>query len=663
MALLLVLAAGIAHAQEDVFVEAESFAEKGGWVVDQQFMDQMGSPFLLAHGLGVPVGDAQATVSFPSAATYHVYVRTRDWVPGYGPGQFSLTVAGTVLDTIFGASGDGSWAWKYGGTVTVGAGDAALTIQDLTGFDGRVDAIAFTRTQQAPPDNGPDLLAYRRQMLGLPTTPADAGTFDLVVVGGGMSGIGAAISAARQGLQVALVQNRPVLGGNNSSEVRVHLGGGINLEPLPDVGNIVAEVSPSNGGNAGPAARYEDDKKLSVVSAESNIHLYLNNHVYAAEVDQSRIVAVRARNIETGVETRFPGALFADCTGDGNLGFMAGADYRMGREGQSETGESLAPPTADDMHMGFSNMWYSVNDGMPSTFPECPWALQFSSPYEETNGGWDWESGFYRNVFDEGEHIRDHNLRAVFGAWASYKNDPSTASTVANRSLGWVAYISGKRESRRLMGDYILTEQDIRGGVLHSDGCVFTTWGLDLHYPLAVNECEPECESFRSRFETRRIEPYPIPYRCLYSRNIPNLFMAGRCISVTHVALGTVRVMRTCGMMGEVVGKAAALCREHGIAPRQVYEERLDELFDALGGTPLTMDLVVDDTAAVKTGAWTASSSNQGFYGEGYHHDGNNGKGTKSVQYSLAAPEDGAYKLFMRWSAASNRSSNTPIIV
>ena len=258
--------ASSAGAADTVLIEAEGFQHRGGWVLDQQFMDQMGSPIVLAHGLGKPVDDATTTVNFPAPGMYRVLVRTRDWVapweaPG-APGRFQLLVDGEPLKTTFGVEG-ASWHWQDGGTVRIGDRETMLALHDLTGFDGRCDAILFTTdTQLAPPNEGDELALFRRELLNLPDEPEDAGQFDLVVVGGGIAGTCAAISAARLGCQVALVQNRPVLGGNNSSEVRVHLNGKINMEPYPALGNLVREIGPRRQGNARPAANYEDQKKL-----------------------------------------------------------------------------------------------------------------------------------------------------------------------------------------------------------------------------------------------------------------------------------------------------------------------------------------------------------------------------------------------------------------
>jgi len=575
-------------AADTVLVEAEGFDDPGGWVLDQQVIDQMGSAYLLAHGMGEPVADARTTVEFPSPGNYRVFVRTRDWVapwnaPG-APGRFQLIVNGRALETVFGTEG-AQWHWQEGGTVTIDRKRVTLALCDLTGFAGRCDAVLLTTDADlVPPNEGDALAEFRRKLLGLPEQPDDAGEFDFVVVGGGIAGTCAAISAARLGCQVALIQNRPVLGGNNSSEVRVHLNGRINLPPYPALGNLVREIGPRRQGNARPAEYYEDDKKLEVARAEESLHLFLSTHAYRVEMDGDRIAAVIAKDLKTSRDLRFRAPLFADCTGDGNLGALAGAYYRMGREGRDETGESLAPETGDKMTMGASVQWYTAETDEPSPFPECPWAVQFNEENYQpvTMGDWDWETGMHLDQIEDFEKIRDYGLRVVYGNWAFLKNHSPMKDQVARRKLSWVAYVAGKRESRRLLGDVILRQQDIEEQREFPDACVTTTWTIDLHYPKPENTKHFPGREFRSIAEHLRIKPYAIPYRCLYSKNVPNLMMAGRNISVTHVALGTVRVMRTGGMMGEVLGMAAALCRAYRTTPRGVYEQHLDALKDRM---------------------------------------------------------------------------------
>jgi hypothetical protein len=565
-------------AGEAVLFEAESFEDAGGWVVDQQFMDQMGSPFLLAHGLGVPVRDAVTTVTLPATGKYRVWVRTRDWVatwnaPG-SPGKFQLLIEGTPLSTTFGTQG-ASWHWQDGGLVEIKNQQTKLALHDLTGFDGRCDAILFASDADYEPPEGEALAARRRS-----GAPEEAGRFDLVVVGGGMAGTCTALSAARLGLKVALVQDRPVLGGNNSSEVRVHLNGQINLPPYPRIGDVVRELDPGNQGNARPAAFYNDNKKLGLVQAEPNIRLFLNTHVHKVQKEGDRITAVIGRDVKTTRDLRFVASLFADCTGDGTVGFLAGADFRMGRESWEQTGETMAPKVPDAMTMGASVQWYTIETPAPSPFPACPWALVFTEESCEraTRGDWNWETGLNKDQIMEFESVRDHALRAVYGNWAFLKNQSRDKARYANRTLSWVAYVAGKRESRRLLGEVILAQQDVQEQRPYPDAFVTTTWSIDLHYPDPKNSQYFPGEEFKTICKTPAIKPYPVPYRCFYSRNVENLFMAGRDISVTHVALGTVRVMRTCGMMGEVVGMAASICKNRQTTPRGVYIEHLPEL-------------------------------------------------------------------------------------
>lgn len=586
--IFLFAALSAAAVPQTILIEAESFDYTGGWVIDQQFSDQMGSAYLLAHGMGAPVGDAHTSITVPEPGTYRVWVRTRDWVapwnaPG-APGKFQVLVNGKALGATFGTEG-AKWHWQDGGAIRLAKGKAELALHDLTGFEGRCDAILLTSDAALkPPDEGAVLAAFRRKALNLAASPAEAGAFDLVVVGGGMAGSTTAVAAARLGLKVALIQDRPILGGNTSSDIRVALGGAINLPPYPSIGVVVAEMDPGKTGNAQPAANYDDERKLAVVKAEKNVKLFLNTRAYSVEKEGNRIKAVLARDVMTSREIRFPAPLFADCTGDGNIGFMAGADYRYGRESQSETGESMAPTGADKLVMGTSVMWYSENAGRPEMFPEVPWALQFNeqSMQDATRGDWDWETGQNRHQIDDFEMIRDSAYRAIYGNWSYQKNHSAKKDKYQNLRLSWVAYIGGKRESRRLMGDVVLQQQDIIDNRAFPDASVTATWSIDLHVPTEKISAQFPGEEFRSVASFGKKTPYAIPYRSFYSRNIENLFMAGRNISVTHVALGTVRVMRTTGMMGEVVGMAAAIASKHRTTPRGVYEHYLPELKEAM---------------------------------------------------------------------------------
>lgn len=577
-----------------ILIEAESFKDFGGWVIDQQFMDYMGSPFLLAHGMGIPVKDAITKISFPEIGVFKVWVRTRDWTAPWinevevngneykPPGKFKLLVNGHTLDTTFGTEGAG-WHWQYGGEVKITQRENEVRLHDLTGFEGRCDAIIFSKDPELiPPNGGSELVSIRRELSGYPKEPDNAGDFDFVVVGGGIAGICASVSAARKGLKVALIQDRPLVGGNNSSEVRVLLGGKVNLPPYPAIGNLVNELNPDFSQNARPAERYKDWLKMDMVKNEHNLHLFLNTHVNDIEMVGQRISSVVAQDVITGKRMKFPAAVFADCSGDGIVGYLAGADYRYGREARNETGETLAPKVADKLTMGTSVMWYSVKRKGEFTFPETPWAVQFNkNNYQKViRGDWNWELGLGRNQLSESEFIRDYGFRVIYGNWSFLKNKSSNKEDYKARRLEWVSYIGGKRESRRLIGDVLLKQQDIEGNTIYPDACVTTTWTIDLHYPKEIPGLKEE--TFRATARKKKIEPYSIPFRCLYSRNIGNLMMAGRSLSVTHVALGTVRVMKTTGMMGEVIGIASSLCKKFNALPREIYKEYLQDLKEAL---------------------------------------------------------------------------------
>jgi hypothetical protein len=598
-----------------VLVEAEGFQDLGGWRVDTQGIDAMGSPYVLAHGLGEPVAAAKTTVSFPTAGAYRLWVRTRDWAGPGGPGRFRLHVAGKSVAKTFGAEGDGTWQWHDGGIVDLLAGPVKLELEDLAGFDGRCDAILFTKTPPEgfrPPNAGQELASFRHKGLGLPDSPIDAGGYDLVVAGGGYAGTCAAIASARLGLTVALIQDRPVLGGNASSEVRLGPIGG--LKGPYRVDDIISEIHQGDVlASGGVRPRPDDQHVLKLVRAEKNIALHLETRVMGVEKRDARITAVVAKHTRTSKELIFHGRLFADCTGDATVGCLAGADWRMGREGRDETGETLAPLRPDKITLGASNFWMAKQTDRPSSFPACPWALPINdrSCFEVSTpryppqfqgyayvGGWNWESGFTKDMIAETEAVRDHNLRAIFGTWDYLKNRAPDRDRYAKAKLEWVAFIAGKRESRRLLGDVILQEQDMTASKVYPDACVIVTWYFDMHFPHPDNTSHFPGQEFRSlayddpNFERLRtpdmpgglvrIKPYPIPYRCFYSRNVPNLFMAGRDVSVTHVGLLPVRNMNTTAMMGTVVGRAAWLCRRLNIDPRDVYAKHWEEFTQIL---------------------------------------------------------------------------------
>ncbi len=583
-----------------VLIESESFDELGGWVLDQQFMDLMGSPYLLAHGMGQPVEDATTRVTFAAPGAYRLWVRTRDWVSPWGvegaPGRFEVHVDGKPVGVTFGVEGE-PWHWQDGGQVQVSATSVDVALHDLTGFEGRCDALLFARDPEfTPPEDPATLARWRRAVRGLPAEPVDGGAFDLVVVGGGVAGTAAAVTAARQGLRVALVQDRPVLGGNSSSEVRVWPEGHVNQMPYPRIGDVVMELVPEKGKDSknaqGPHV-FDDDRKLRVARAEPNLTLFLEHRMNEASAEDGRVRSIVAEDVRTAARTRIAGRWFADCTGDASLGFLVGADFEQTDEGHMGASNLWnIRCLCDDLDPLSSEMQEAVDD---AAFPRVPWAVDLSQkPFpgrdwgktepERSNGpisigNWYWENGFDRDPIADMERIRDQNFRAMYGAWDAIKN---VEGRYPAHRLNWVAYIAGKRESRRLLGDVVLTAEDLRGNRKWDDGCFPCTWGIDTHHPDQRYAQGHDGDEFIADFTRGKgyeyERPYWVPYRCLYSRNVSNLFMAGRDISVTHEALGAVRVMKTTGAMGEIVGLAAAVCAAEDCDPRAVHDEHWAEL-------------------------------------------------------------------------------------
>ena len=601
------------NTNNSVMALATRFNDKGDWTLEQQFVLQMGSSYLIAHGLGTPLAkDAKTEINIPEDGDYRLWVRTKNWTAfwseGKTPGIFQVLVDGKADPSEFGIgkmpldvkagidfpddidtsrearAERAQWYWQKGETYHLTKGSHSIALHDLMGLDGRCDAIILTSTDEVPGDSLEDYRALREALLG-PGKPADKGNYDLVVIGAGMSGLCAAIAAARLGLKVALVQDRYILGGNNSSEVRVGLGGQINMPPYPSLGYILNEIGPDRIGNARGAHHYQDWKKWDVIAAEPNISLFAGYTVVNAEKKDGKIVAVTAVEATNQNLIRISGNLFSDCTGDANLAVMAGAATMMGREARSEFGETLAPEKADDFTMGVSIEWYCEDWNTPCSFPDSvDWGLKLDEDTVEPvhRANWYWEVGMRDDQIADAEKIRDYGMYVAYSTFSYCKNRLAKKEDWECTHLTWVSHVSGKRESRRIVGDLILREQDLTRPIPYEDGTCTTTWRIDQHYPMEKNSADYPGEEWMSYGKLMPIDPYAIPYRCLYSRDVPNLFMAGRDISVTHVALGSVRVMRTCAMMGEVVGMAAAVCCRRGSMPRDVYTTWFQDLVELM---------------------------------------------------------------------------------
>lgn len=568
----------------EVLVEAESFSEPGGWVVDPQFVEQMGSPYLLAHGLGVPVEDAKTKINIPAKGKYFIWVRTMNWAAGdwEAPGRFTVMIDGKQLGSDLG-TGEERWTWQSAGEIIIADTSVELELHDLTGFEGRCDAVYLSKSNKMPPESLEELSVWRKKVSGERDSPKNTETYDLVVVGGGIAGCAASIAAAEQGLNVALIHDRPVLGGNASSEIRVHTEG-ITWKS-ERILNMLNTVWWPNGS---PESVLDDRKRHDNISKYSNINVYLNWRAFAVNTVNDSITSVDGRQTSTGETKRFNAPLFIDCTGDGWIGYWAGAEYMYGREDSSAHGENWdkygelwSPEKSDNRVMGASVLWRSFDTGHPVSFPEVPWALDVAGSYEAISGTWKWE--FSRNdlhQIDDAEYIRDHMLRAIYGSFFNARQKPGNE----NLALEWVSYLVGKRESRRLKGDYIYTFKDEKNMVEFDDAVAMENRNIDVHYQqILTDSTKPD---FLSEALYYGVDHYYIPYRSLYSVNIKNLLMAGRCFSCSHVGLGGPRVMNTTGQMGVAVGYAASLCRKYKTNPRGIYLNHIEELKNLINSSP-----------------------------------------------------------------------------
>lgn len=782
-----------------VWIEAEQFSDTGKWSNDSQYVDLMGSPYLLATGIGKPVEDAVTVAKIAETGRYRLWVRCKDWFPSHSPGRFQVLIAGKPSPVTFGKATDDVWQWVDGGTFDLQSGDVEVRIHDLTGWWGRCDAVILAGGDFQPANDAKKLAAQRLKYLGVSATAKQMGPYDVVVVGGGPAGCGAAVAAARHGIKVALLQDRPVLGGNASNEIQVPPMGYIGNPPdRVNVTGLCEEFFPEQGWHN--FAKSETIE--SVVRAEKNLSLFLNTRAYDVEMKGAEIRSVQALDVRTGQRMTFVAPLFVDCTGHGWIGYYAGAYYRMGQEAREEFNESLAPIKAGKRTMGNSlyyavikthpgndgpivaanggvikygdkrnvtvtgdwvhstfrggdylhddnadkgkkSVGFSVNVGKPGRYrlflgyiafenraknvpvtvahsegveritidqtvnqggwkelgtyrfdpgkparvtisnagttgivvadcvrlledgqPETPsteelerreealrfdcpeWAYQWRSPEDfepqgshrrrsdivrpenfdrpstgngrspgnDPSGGilysWWVEYGGVLDTIQDAEKIRDELFRINIGLWDYAKNhNPSTIEKNRNRELVWLNYVPGVRESRRLVGDYIMSQEDYDHRIVHSDTIAFTDWGPDVHHPEGFWVRGNDCIHV---YKGRRTS---IPYRSLYSQNIENLFMAGRCHSATHIALGGTRVMRPMCATGQAAGTASAIATKHKCSPRGIYEEHIAELQQTLlrDGCYLMGVKNADPSDLARSARLTASSSAEGL--------------------------------------------------
>ncbi len=402
-------------------------------------------------------------------------------------------------------------------------------------------------------------------------------TVDFCVVGGGLAGICAAVSAARSGSRVLLMQERPVLGGNASSEIRMWACGAAGRDNRET--GIIEEICMENLRRNGTKNYYIwDSILLETVQREPNITLLLNCSCCSAETVDGRIASVTGWQMTTQQWHTVEAPLFADCSGDSILAPLTGAAYRMGREDPAEFGEIAATHSeADRCTMGLSCLLQGRVLDHPVSFTPPAWATKLTPEiiskrtphiWSEKENFWYLELGGDRDSIADTEQVRDELVALAFGVWDYIKNSGEFARA-EYWDLEFLGFLPGKRESRRMVGPVIMTQRDVLDGGRFPDVVGYGGWPLDDHHPGGF--FHPGAPNI----EVDTPAPYGIPYRCLYSVNVPNLFFAGRNVSMTHCAMSSTRVMATCATLGQAVGTAAGIAREFGLTPDGVFRERI----------------------------------------------------------------------------------------
>ena len=577
-----------------VWLEAERFVNRGGWRVDTQFVHKMGSACLLAVSNGKPVADARTRMNFSASGKWRAWVRTRDWLPEFSPGRFRIAVGeGAEAQTSreLGASGKEGWRWEDAGVFEIAEGRHLIRAIDTNGGFARFDAILFSPDLGfVPPDGADELAALRARLTWKSPTPADGGAYDVVVVGAGPAGMGAAIAAARTGAKTLLVHDRPVLGGNASKEIGVTILGAARGNPNARETGLVEELKLSR---LARGFKNNSEAFAALAKAEKNLAVVGNTRIVKVKPGavKGMLESVEGLGTLTGERTTFRGKVFVDCTGDGWIGYYAGVPWRFGRESRDEFGEEEAPERADKTTMSgviFDNGFQSfeiADCGHEVKYETPAWARvlppDFRRPLKPTVG----EKGGFRPVwwlehegelddFRDPERARDELVRISFAYFGWGKNDWEHRDLLKNHELRRVAFIDGRRETLRLVGAYTMTGNDQKSARPFDDAIAYGGWGMDTHDPLGVKN--PDGDGFWTKHPPLPV--YPIPFRILYNPDFGNLLFAGRCLSATHLALGSLRVESTLMTLGQVCGTAAALCARDALTPKALGDTRIRDL-------------------------------------------------------------------------------------
>lgn len=574
--------------QSKIWIDTIDFEQKGGWHVDTQFVHLMGSGYLLAAQLpGIPVEDASTSVAIPKAGTYRIWARTRNWLRPHNPGTFSILVNGQDNGKILGAMPSDAWVWEIVGDFRLEAGDTELALHDLTGYFGRCAAIVITDDMDyTPPREITRMHKDRAAIKGIDISEKFGGEYDVIVAGGGPGGVPAALAAARQGSKTLLIQNRPVLGGNGSREIGITFEGASSHYAYAREGGIAEEIRRLRDQKPEFTGDWTEAMEI-LTKDQENLTILYNSHVCDVEMESESVIkSVVALDFRNFGKTRFRAKFFIDCTGDGWLGYYAGAKYRFGREAQHQYNESLAPEIADTQTMSgciradHIPMMCRVEE--PTEYQAPSWVPKLSSDPEEfgrtidlpgTRMAWWLEApNTYDDMYD-GEESRDALFLVLLGYFHYLKNHWEHHETARYLQLKFSSITVGRRESRRFIGDYVMTQDDCTEGAHFDDAVSYTGWHIDIHHPEGIYSGRKG-----GLYCSIAANMPHVPYRCLYSVNIDNLLFAGRNISTTHIAMGTTRVQNTIATLGQTVGTAAAMCVKLKETPRGIYQRHMQAL-------------------------------------------------------------------------------------
>lgn len=561
-----------------IWLDAIEFKQYGGWKKDTQFTHLMGSAYLLACEIpGKPVENAKTTVDIPQDGRYRLWIRAKNWYAPYAPGKFTVAVDGKQSETVLGALPSRRWTWQIADDYYLEKGEHRLELVDLTGYMGRCSSVLLTTDMDYLPQN--EVAAFekeRARLKNLPAEPTNGGSYDVIVAGGGPGGTASAILAARGGAKTLLLQDRPILGGNASTEAGIGYNGASSQQFNAREGGIVEEIirRKTNGQMSWTQTLTQ------MCEEEPNLTVICNQRVRFVDTENLQIRSLTACHTETGSRTTFYGKMFLDCTGDSELAYQAGAKIRWGREAKWQYHEEFAPQTPDTCTMS-GCLWGTrfIDSGVPQEYHAPAWVPRFpkGKKFGRNIVGIypDWWLEAPNDIDDiyDAEEARDELYRIILGYFNYLKNDWEEKERAATYTIGPMKWIDAKRESRRIIGDYVLNQNDCVQGTVFPDTVAYAGWPIDLHNLKGIYSGEEG-----PFFSNAHVPLVSIPYRCLYSKNIKNLMMAGRNISVSHIALGTTRVQATIASIGQVCGTAAAMCIKKNLTPRDLGKMYLEKL-------------------------------------------------------------------------------------